>query len=112
MIKNSQKLSKICKIFYKIEEIDEKKIQKKQCRIRTVTGPNFSQIGQKLRSNIDTLFPILPSTFSPNLKQISRKMTKLLNGRHFEGGAAGNGAAAPRAAPYCSGNIASRCLIL
>ena len=34
-----------------------KKIQKKQCRIRTVTAPNFSQIGQKLRSGIAKSFP-------------------------------------------------------
>ena len=33
------------------------KIQKKQCRIRTVTAPNFSQIGQKLRSGIAKSFP-------------------------------------------------------
>jgi len=48
---------------------------------------------------VTTSFPMPRSTLYPNLKQIGRKMTELLNGRHFEGGAAGNGAAAPRTAP-------------
>ena len=39
-------------------------------------------------------------------------MTELLNGRRFEGRAAGKGAAPPRTAPQRSGNIASRCPIL
>ena len=39
-------------------------------------------------------------------------MTELLNGRRFEGRAAGKGAAPPRTAPQRSGDIASRCPIL
>ena len=39
-------------------------------------------------------------------------MTELLNGPHFEGRAAGKGAAPPRTAPQRSGDIASRCHIL
>ena len=55
---------------------------------------------------VSTSFPILQSTFHPNLKQIGRKMTELLNGRHFEGGAAGKGAAPPRTALQRYGDIA------
>ena len=40
------------------------------------------------------------------------KMTELLNGRHFEGSAAGKGAAPPRTALQRSGDIASQCPIL
>ena len=39
-------------------------------------------------------------------------MKELLNGRHYEGGAAGNGATGPRTAPQRSGDIVSRCPIL
>ena len=39
-------------------------------------------------------------------------MTELLNGRRFEGRAAGKGAAPPRTAPQRFGDIASRCPIL
>ena len=39
---------------------------------------------------LNNAFPILLSTFYPNLK--------LLNGHHFKGGAAGNGATPPRTA--------------
>ena len=49
---------------------------------------------------------ILRSTFYPNLKQIGWKITELLNGCHFEGGAAGMGAAPPRTALQRYGDIA------
>ena len=54
---------------------------------------------------VTTSFSILRSTFYPNLKQIGQKMTELLNGRHFKGGAAGRGAAPPRTAPQRYGGV-------
>ena len=62
--------------------------------------------------SVATLFPTLRSTFYPNLKQIGKKMTELLNGRHFEAGAAGNGTAAPHTAPQCCGGVATSFPIL
>ena len=40
-----------------------------------------------------------PTIYLPPEFEANRLKNELLNGRHFEGGAAGNGAAAPRTAP-------------
>ena len=53
----------------------------------------------------------LPS-YSRLRKTSQSTKTELLNGRHFEGHAAGKGAAPPPMAPQRSGDIASRCPIL
>ena len=62
-------------------------------------GAAAPRTAAKRCDGVATSFPILRSTFYPNLKQIGRKMTELLNWHHFEGGAAGNGAATPHTAP-------------
>jgi hypothetical protein len=67
---------------------------------------------QQLCGGLAPWFLILWSTFYPNLKQIGWKMTELLNGRHFEGGATGKGAVPPRTASHRCGGVATSFPIL
>ena len=57
--------------------------------------PILSDIRIEVCRHVRPLFPILRSTFNPNLKQIGQKMIELSNGRHLDGGAAGNRSTVP-----------------
>ena len=58
-------------------------------------GPAPPHMAPQRCGGVTTSFPILGSTLYSNLKQMGLKMAELLNGRHFEAGAVGNGNAAP-----------------